>query len=70
MDKNDIIQELDSETSRLQQARQLLASQDGFLPMLSSGRRRRRHMSAEARVRISATQRARWAWVKAQGKKK
>jgi len=69
MNKAAIIHSLDAEIERLTQARQLLAGNDGRPPKVSNGRRRRRHMSAEARARIAAAQRARWARVKA-GKKK
>lgn len=67
--RNTILHWLDAEISRLQQARQLLGGHDGPFPMVANGRRRTRHMSAEARARIAASQRARWARVKASKKK-
>lgn len=65
MDKNAILQSLDAAINRLQQARRLLAGDHGSSPALSNGRRRRRRMSAEARARIAASQKARWERVKA-----
>jgi hypothetical protein len=64
MNKAEILQSLDAEIERLTQVRQLLTGNDGALPVASNGRR----MSAEARARIAAAQRARWARVKAKKK--
>lgn len=63
MDKAQIIQSLDNEIKRLQQARELLSRESRG--RATPGRYGPRHMSAEARARIAAAQRARWARVKA-----
>jgi DNA polymerase/3'-5' exonuclease PolX len=68
MDKAAIIQSLDAEIERLKQARHVLAGND-TVATVGNGRRRRR-MSADARARIAAAQKARWARVRAQAKKK
>ena len=54
---------IDSEIERLKQARQLLGSGEREASLLGRhpGRRGAWHMSAEARARISAAQKARWA---------
>ena len=54
MNTSEIITAIDAEISRLQQARKLLAGSTGT-------RKRKRVMSAEARARISAAQKKRWA---------
>ena len=55
---DDLIRLVDRELGRLKQARELLAK-DG---QVSAGKAaRRRVLSAEARERIAAAQRARWA---------
>lgn len=60
MSVTDLIASIDSEIVRLQQARTLLAGSDGQTPR--TGRKgKRRTMSAEARARIAAAQRKRWA---------
>jgi hypothetical protein len=60
----DIIQELDAEIARLQQVRALLSnariSGAANLNSLRDGRRKR-VLSAEAREKIAAAQRKRWA---------
>jgi len=58
---------LDDEIERLQQALQLLgaAESDGFGSARGTRRKGAWHMSAEARGRISAAQKARWAKRKA-----
>jgi hypothetical protein len=74
MDTTEIIQTIDAEIARLEQAKALL---DGHTAPAKRGRPvsskpaatlkpRRRKMSAEGRARIAAAQRARWA--KAKGK--
>jgi hypothetical protein len=75
MSVNDILQQIDSEIQRLQQARRILGGQ-GTPGVRAAGassngvhRRGPRKMSQEARDRIAAAQRARWAKVRA-GKKK
>lgn len=69
MDYSKIIAEIDSEINRLQKARSALADLNGARAT-SNGPRRggRRKMSAAARARIAAAQRARWARVRAKGK--
>jgi hypothetical protein len=71
MNKAAVLAFIDAEIERLTQARQLLASGDsGSFGLGRPGRgfragvggfRRRRHMSAEARRRISEAQKRRWA---------
>jgi len=60
-----IIQSIDAEIGRLQQARAILGGAG-----LTAIRRRQRHMSAAVKARIAASQRARWAKVKSAQKKK
>ena len=65
MNLEQVIRSIDEEISRLQQAKALLNSTGK-----ATGRGRvPRTMSAAARARIAAAQRARWARVKAQKKK-
>lgn len=61
----DLVSSIDSEIARLQQARALLARQDGRVrPGREPGKKRT--MSASARARIAAAQKKRWAaWKKA-----
>jgi hypothetical protein len=62
-----IIKQLRAERERIDQAISVL---NGTRPGTARGRGRGpRHMSAEARARIAAAQKARWARVKAQKKK-
>lgn len=68
MNTDQLLSSIDAEIARLRQVRDLLAGHDGPLPMLRTHRRRRHNMSAEARERIAAAQRKRWAKQKA-GKK-
>jgi hypothetical protein len=66
---SEILQQLDQQINQLKQARQILAGGDAHgmrSSTLASGRRGRRHMSAAARARISAAQKARWAKRKGQ----
>ena len=58
-----LLSSIDSEISRLQQARALLAgvSKSGSSPKATSKPRRKRKLSAEARKRIADAQRKRWA---------
>lgn len=74
MNRDEIIQQLNEEIERLQSAvRALKGSESGNSQPASAagatakrrGRRGPRHMSAEARARIAAAQRKRWAKVKA-----
>jgi len=63
-----VVQQIDDQIRRLQEARRLLTSTaDGAgQTSTSSGRRGPRQMSKEARDRIAAAQRARWARQKGQ----
>lgn len=68
MNVSELVSEIDSEISRLQQVRALLAgaSAKGRGGAVSSGRgRKKRVLSAEARAKIAAAQRKRWAKQKA-----
>jgi hypothetical protein len=57
MQTSQILVEIDSEIRRLQEVRALLAGTS----TKSTGPRKKRHLSAEARERIAAAQRKRWA---------
>jgi hypothetical protein len=60
MTANDILNSIDAEISRLQQARALLAGLDGAQP--SKAKAKAKHtMSTEGRKRIAEAQRKRWA---------
>jgi hypothetical protein len=78
MDTNDIVLEIDAEISRLQQARTLLSGTDTTVkrkPVRPAGTSLHRKakavrtMSAEARAKIAAAQKARWAKTKKAAKK-
>jgi hypothetical protein len=71
MDLSQILKSLDSEIERLRSAKRILEGFEGHGITAKSTRngRRRRKMSKEARDRIAAAQRARWAKVKARKKK-
>lgn len=56
MNMREIVAEIDAEIEKLQRARNALLGAGQ-----SVGRKRHRRMSAEARARISAAQKARWA---------
>jgi hypothetical protein len=60
MSLTDLLSAVDSEIARLQQVRALVAGQDGHV---RRGRKpgKKRTMSAEARARIGAATKARWA---------
>ena len=68
---NEIVAALDEEIGRLQQVRSLLAGTKGNVAQAATSfayganhaknPRKKRHMSAEARERIAAAQRKRWA---------
>lgn len=67
MDTAQLISEIDSELSRLQQARALLSGRDSATqPKLA---RKKRTLSPEARARIAAAQKLRWAKQKRAAKK-
>lgn len=69
MNRSGLVALLDAEIERLQQARRFLSDgnaggvsrRKGATLASSTGRRGRRHMSAEARRRISEAQKKRWA---------
>ena len=61
MTKASILASIDDEIARLRQARQLLGSGESDGRGRPPGRRGAWRMSAEARARISAAQKARWA---------
>jgi hypothetical protein len=67
MDTAQLISEIDSEIFRLQHARALLAG--GHTVNRAKPRGAKRILSAEARARIAAAQRKRWAKQKAAAKK-
>jgi hypothetical protein len=75
---NEIVAALDDEISRLQQVRSLLAGTKSSVTNAATSfafganrakPRKRRHLSAEARERIAAAQRKRWAAQKKAAKK-
>lgn len=69
MDTQSIIEQIDSEISRLTQARALLANLGKTATAkVPTKRRAKRKLSAEARKRIADAQRARWAKVRAKKK--
>ena len=60
MDTTQLLSFIDSEIARLREARALLAGQDGHVrPGRKPGKKRT--LSADARARIAAAQRKRWA---------
>lgn len=62
MNKRNVLAIIDSEIERLQRARRILSSNNGFGSRAVAGsRRKRRPMSAEAKRRISIAQKRRWA---------
>jgi hypothetical protein len=70
MGLNEIVAALDDEISRLEQVRSLLAGTRGNVTQAATSfafganqgkTRKRRRLSAEARARISAAQKKRWA---------
>jgi len=67
MDTAQLVSEIDSEIARLQQARTILAGVDSATHAKSPGKKRT--LSPEARARIAAAQKRRWAKQKAAAKK-
>jgi len=62
MNKPNVLALIDAEIERLQRARQILSSNNNAGSLAGRGvRRKRRHMSAEAKRRISLAQKKRWA---------
>lgn len=73
MSREQILSAIDDEISKLQQARKLLQSSGGSklvsgLPSKGRKTRARRTLSPEARARIAAAQKRRWAKQKAASK--
>jgi len=62
MEMNGILAEIDAEIRRLEQVRGILTGKDGLhgTKAPAAGRKKRR-LSPEARARIAAAQKARWA---------
>jgi hypothetical protein len=73
MDKATILNSLDAEIQRLQRARDLLSDEPKSAKRGAvrnrTARRKRRRMSAEARAKIAAAQKKRWAALKSAKKK-
>jgi len=70
MTTSDILAGIDEEIARLQQVRNLLAGGGGGFPGPFSGKpRKKRILSKEAREKIAAAQRKRWAAQKKAAKK-
>src|SRR5437868_15293921 len=62
MNKPNVLALIDAEIERLQRARQILSSNNNAGSLAGRGvRRKRRHMSAEAKRRISLAQKKPWA---------
>lgn len=73
MSRENIIAAIDEEISKLQQARKMLQSSGGgklTAGITNSKPRGRRTLSAEARQRIAAAQKRRWAKQKKEGSAK
>ena len=66
MDTNSLLSSIDAELSKLREARNLLAGQDGQVRRKPGRPAKKRVVSADARARIAAAQKKRWAaWKKA-----
>jgi hypothetical protein len=63
MDTTEIIEAIDAEIQRLQEAKSLLDGRPGSKP-IKAAKPGRRKMSAAGRARIAAAQKARWAKAK------
>ena len=61
MNANELVTAIDSEIATLQQVRALLTGQGGTGSHRADSPRKRRSLSADARARIAAAQRRRWA---------
>jgi hypothetical protein len=72
MTREELVAAVDEEISRLEKVRALLASTGGRIAPASFGNRprKKRFLSADARARIAAAQRRRWAKQKAAQKEK
>ena len=66
MEKSSVLAVIDAEIKRLNEARRILAGNDGFRSARATSGRggTRKTMSAAARQRISAAQKKRWAKIK------
>lgn len=67
-----ILQEIDAELARLQEVKKVLSgaeAKNGFKGNTVATKRKKRKLSAEAREKIAAAQRKRWAAVKKTAKK-
>jgi hypothetical protein len=65
MEMKGILAEIDAEIQRLERARAILAGNDGHLATKGPATgRKKRQLSPEARARIAAAQKARWAQFK------
>jgi hypothetical protein len=60
MNTSELLSAIDSEIATLQQVRNLLVGKDGPFPVRKR-QAKKRTLSAEARAKIAAAQRARWA---------
>lgn len=73
MDTTEILRGIDEEIARLRQVRNLLSGRDGHSPAMSfsfgNRPRKKRVLSAEARAKIAAAQKRRWARQKSLAKK-
>jgi hypothetical protein len=69
MEMKGILAEIDAEIQKLEQVRAILAGKDGHHETKAAvvGRKKRR-LSPEARARIAAAQKARWARIKKSSK--
>jgi hypothetical protein len=62
MEMKGILAEIDAEIQKLEQVRAILAGRDGHHETKTAGAgRKKRRLSPEARARIAAAQKARWA---------
>lgn len=61
MSLTNLVSSIDSEIARLQEARALLAGQDGHFVLRVTGPAKKHIMSTDARARIGAATKARWA---------
>jgi hypothetical protein len=69
METKGILAEIDAEIRRLEQVREILTGKDGRPGTKAvAPTRKKRRLSPEARARIAAAQKARWAKAKKAGK--
>jgi hypothetical protein len=69
MEVSQLVAEVDQEIARLQQVRNLLTGGGGFPGPFKQKAKKKRVLSAEAREKIAAAQRKRWAKQKRTAKK-